>query len=175
MTINESSTPREITGSVAISASRRSHRWLIWLFAAIGAAVLIIAIAATTVFFHLKSRADAAQAHKLALLDREYEFGEVADKCGISTLGYDVLDDGESIQFRRASTLETHKATGSQIKCFAGEIGAPSSFEFKLENTRALDGTLSEKWGNFQATWTYHPSQGLNIIFERTDSPPTLE
>ncbi|MBK0421569.1 hypothetical protein JD292_05735 [Leucobacter sp. CSA2] len=152
---------------------RRRHTWAIWVAAAAGTLVLLLAASAALILF-IKLSGEIRHAHKLTLLNREYEFGELADACGINSLGYSVQDDGESIRFDDAAKFEPNRASASEIECFASSIGAPDSLEFKIGNTRAVDGTLNERWKDHQATWTYHPESGLNIVFERTDSPPTL-
>ena len=45
-------------------------------------------------------------------------------------------------------------------------LSFPSSVFSKMESTRALDGTQSQSCGDFTATWTYHPDNGLEVIYE---------
>ena len=33
-----------------------------------------------------------------------------------------------------------------------------------LAASRALDGTQEQSWGDYSASWTYHPDDGLNIV-----------
>ena len=45
-------------------------------------------------------------------------------------------------------------------------LGLPSSLMAKIENTRAIDGMMTEKSGLYIITWNYHPDDGLEIIYE---------
>ena len=36
-----------------------------------------------------------------------------------------------------------------------------------IESTRALDGYQQETFGEFSASWTYHPDDGLNMTITR--------
>ena len=45
-------------------------------------------------------------------------------------------------------------------------LGLPSSLMPKIENTRAIDGMMTEKSGLYIITWNYHPDDGLEIIYE---------
>ncbi len=45
-------------------------------------------------------------------------------------------------------------------------LSLPSSVTAKMERTRALDGMISETYGNYVITWTYHPDNGLEVIYE---------
>jgi len=48
------------------------------------------------------------------------------------------------------------------------ELGFPGSTEARIGNTRALDGTLTaESSTDLEASWTYHPDDGLSIVIER--------
>jgi hypothetical protein len=42
-------------------------------------------------------------------------------------------------------------------------LHAPQQVREHIAHTRALDGTQTDAWGEFQARWTYHPDDGLNM------------
>ena len=48
-------------------------------------------------------------------------------------------------------------------------LDTPDSVVNRMSNTRALDGMQEATWGDFEATWTYHPDDGLDLIIEQTD------
>lgn len=50
-------------------------------------------------------------------------------------------------------------------QCVANYLKMPRSVQSKIDNTRALDGTLEGKWGSISTFWNYHPDSGLNITF----------
>lgn len=45
-----------------------------------------------------------------------------------------------------------------------GKLGTPASVRERMYATRAIDGTQSEEWASYKATWTYEPDQGLTVI-----------
>lgn len=55
-------------------------------------------------------------------------------------------------------------------ECALDRIAVPEHVLSDISRTRALDGTRSASWGDFEASWTYHPSNGLNIQIERRPS-----
>lgn len=34
----------------------------------------------------------------------------------------------------------------------------------QMDSTRALDGMQTAEWDTFEAKWTYHPDDGLDVI-----------
>ena len=55
------------------------------------------------------------------------------------------------------------------IKEINKTLGFPDSVWEKMLKTRALDGTQSHKTKDFTATWSYHPDNGLDVIYEIND------
>jgi len=49
--------------------------------------------------------------------------------------------------------------------CVLGVLEAPPGVMERMNQTRAIDGTLSETWPGYVVTWTYHPDQGLVAVF----------
>jgi len=39
-----------------------------------------------------------------------------------------------------------------------------------MERTRALDGTQSDTWDGLQASWSYHPDSGINLLIEKAEN-----
>ena len=45
-------------------------------------------------------------------------------------------------------------------------LNLPDSLTEKMASTRALDGMQSQNCGDFTVSWTYHPDNGLKVIYE---------
>jgi hypothetical protein len=45
-------------------------------------------------------------------------------------------------------------------------LGAPDAIVSRMGQTRALDGTQEGSWEGYEATWTFHPDAGLDIVIE---------
>jgi hypothetical protein len=50
------------------------------------------------------------------------------------------------------------------LKCVLTGLDMPDSTWSKMTATRAMDGMQSGKWSNYEASWTYHPDNGLQVI-----------
>ena len=48
------------------------------------------------------------------------------------------------------------------------QLGMPPGTAARMSGTRALDGTQSAEGEHARATWTFHPDQGLRVVFEPT-------
>lgn len=133
-------------------------------FNAIGWTAIVVVLAAAVVGVTFVVRAATAG----PTLD------EAAEACG----GFVDLD-GESLEFSafdmgalvdvmddegRQAMRDLGIGTFGDVTCLLGMLDAPSGVESRMENTRALDGTQESEWGDYSASWTYHPDDGLNLI-----------
>ena len=56
------------------------------------------------------------------------------------------------------------KATAADVNCILQHLGAPNAIYETMLKTRAIDGRQRGQWSTFEASWTYHPDHGLNVI-----------
>lgn len=63
----------------------------------------------------------------------------------------------------------TGDASFSDVSCVLTELSAPESVIARMNSTRALDGMQSATWDGFEASWTYHPDDGLDLIITQTN------
>jgi hypothetical protein len=54
--------------------------------------------------------------------------------------------------------------TSLALDCIYGELAVPAHISERIGVTRALDGRQDGSWGEFTASWSYHPDSGANII-----------
>lgn len=57
-------------------------------------------------------------------------------------------------------------ATGPALSAFLDELGFTPAVLERMSKTRALDGTLTAEGHNCNVSWTYHPDDGLQLVFE---------
>ena len=82
-------------------------------------------------------------------------------ECGTGTLA----DEDTTLVIDMAGQeYASGTATFTDIECVLDELGAPSSIVAKMGATRALDGMQTANWSDYEATWTYHPDDGLDVI-----------
>lgn len=90
-------------------------------------------------------------------------FGNAIDSCHARGLHARLASDETSL------TLEAFSDSGDSLttpifQCVLGKLGTPAAVRERMYATRAIDGTQSEEWGSYKATWTYEPDQGLTVI-----------
>ncbi len=90
-------------------------------------------------------------------------FANAVDSCHARGLHARLASDETSL------TLEAFSDSGDSLttpifQCVLGKLGTPAAARERMYATRAIDGTQSEEWGSYKATWTYEPDQGLTVI-----------
>ena len=90
-------------------------------------------------------------------------FANAVDSCHARGLHARLASDETSL------TLEAFSDSGDSLttpifQCVLGKLGTPAAAGERMHATRAIDGTQSEEWGSYKATWTYEPDQGLTVI-----------
>ncbi|WP_182354676.1 hypothetical protein [Flaviflexus huanghaiensis] len=53
------------------------------------------------------------------------------------------------------------------VGCIHDELNIPDSVERRMLSTRALDGTQELVHSGTRIMWSYHPSQGMDVLYER--------
>lgn len=93
---------------------------------------------------------------------------QAVETCGIDPEGYNVLDDGAAIELDTEGEDYLDSGTSNLIAyyCMLNELGVPEVTQQKMGRTRALDGTQSDTWDSLQASWSYHPDTGVNVLIE---------
>ena len=125
-------------------------------FAALVAALLVLAgCASTTTTATADSEPDGTRIE------------QVVDLCGseFSVAGVRVGDAGTSL-FIDGEGEESRGASIDMTVCILLGMGVPDSVLTRMDHTRALDGMQEGVWEDWQASWTYHPNNGLDIIIE---------
>jgi hypothetical protein len=94
-------------------------------------------------------------------------FESALDDCRLSD-GRDaqILDDGKSLLL----DMEGEESRGlslSSVACVLQELDVPESTMSKMDSTRALDGRQSDEFNGITVEWTYHPSDGMDVLFTR--------
>ena len=105
----------------------------------------------------------AAEAAKSSL------FSDAARRCGITGV-VDIEDDGHTmIVDGEGEDFGSGDISFSELDCIIDAVGAPASVKELMYQPRSLDGRQSGDWDDVTASWSYHPDDGLDIIFEIVD------
>ncbi len=57
----------------------------------------------------------------------------------------------------------------ADVKTIISCLGLPESLYEEMSHTTALMGRQSDKFENFEVSWSYHPDNGLDVIFKLVD------
>lgn len=91
-------------------------------------------------------------------------FAEAVETCEVAADSnyIEVADEGSTLLMTSRGD-ESPGASIEDIACVFVELDMPSSIVNRFDTTRALDGTQTGTWDNYEATWNYHPNSGSNI------------
>lgn len=98
-------------------------------------------------------------------------FDEALESCDISDMSnyIEVADNGATLLMTTEGT-ESLGAPIEEVSCVLFALDVPSSIINRFDTTRALDGTQSGTWDEYEATWNYHPNSGSNITITVADT-----
>lgn len=102
----------------------------------------------------------AAEAAKSSL------FEDATRMCGAG----EVTDEGRTlVADSEGEDVGSGDISLSALNCLLLRVGVPSSAKEKMYQTRSLDGRQTADWDDVEASWSYHPDDGLDIVFELVD------
>ena len=81
-------------------------------------------------------------------------------KYGGSYLSIDSNPNDESFYTKSSDAI-------AAVKRINTHLGIPGSVWEKMTSTNSLDGRQSESHNGFTVSWKYHPSNGLEVIYEK--------
>lgn len=61
-----------------------------------------------------------------------------------------------------------NKEAYSSLSLVNSALNLPNSLFEKMCSTRAIDGRQKESYENIAVSWTYHPDQGIEVMYEKT-------
>ncbi|MBM0239970.1 hypothetical protein JNW88_27810 [Micromonospora sp. ATA32] len=133
----------------ANAAPSRRRRYLI-----AAAAMAILLAAATSI---------------LLLMQRDSPLEAAREACGAGRDDWAMLgDDGRSLTLQSVGEERTGLKL-EQLQCYWTELHVPDAVVAEVKVTRALDGRQSGEWEDMQASWIYHPDDGLQMIITLSD------
>lgn len=86
----------------------------------------------------------------------------IFDKCqqGPSS-NFELSPDKKAIDFKLFAGTESSEAT---YNCLLEETGAPSSVDYRMKETRPIDGTQEAEWQGWKMYWNYEGrGEGVTI------------
>ncbi|MDE3723285.1 hypothetical protein PWG71_17975 [Nocardiopsis sp. N85] len=94
---------------------------------------------------------------------RPRPFEAALDTCGLTDHpDAQVGDEGRSLFLQHQGATDVTGLTDDELDCVLTELDAPDSLFVEMGQTRALDGRQRLEWDGIEATWSYHPDDGLD-------------
>jgi hypothetical protein len=81
--------------------------------------------------------------------------------CEASGNSYVTVDEGGLVM--EGSGNESSGVSTVIIVCILDELGIPDSILTRISNTNSTMGLVEGSWSDYNATWSYHPDNGLFI------------
>lgn len=158
----DSSDPQAVyrigTPPAAPKKTRKNKRLFLFLAAAL--AVVLIAVGGALVWLvYQKVGSPVQDALKAAI---EPPLVTAQKKCAPGS-PYAKLGDAGKTLILQSSGKEQAGIDYTQLECFLAELKVTDAVRSEIGATRALDGRRSAEWGNFHASWSYHPDSGLDM------------
>lgn len=169
LTENAQETPAQlgVSGSGFKVVKQRRQRPKSTLALVTGVALLTVLVAVGVFIFNQLGSNDQAsrdvrdQADTVAsTMPDETEIEAAARRCGLSL---SVGDNGTSISLDTQGEDEYSGDDWEDVICLLDDLEVPDRVVSRMDQTRALDGTLDASWGDYEAFWNYHPDHGMNL------------
>jgi hypothetical protein len=79
------------------------------------------------------------------------------------------LSDGDRTLYLDMAGEKADSGTlnASDLGCIFGQLNTPDYVIHEMGQTTALNGRQSDTWRDFSASWTYHPDNGLDVLFRQ--------
>ncbi len=78
--------------------------------------------------------------------------------------GVSLGDGGKSLTVNTKGNDDTDGASIEDLTCVLGAVETSDSVIARMNTTRALDGVQQGSWKNLEASWSYHPDSGFNLV-----------
>ena len=93
---------------------------------------------------------------------------KVSEECNLSD-GFRIGDEGKTLSLDMMGEDEYTGANIDDIVCVvqSQRIKMPEFIINSIETTRAIDGKQTGDWDGFEAEWSYHPDNGLDLMIHQ--------
>lgn len=90
---------------------------------------------------------------------------KAVEACDLSYHSAISLDDDKKGLYLDGEGDESAGLAVSSTVCILGALNVPDSVLNRMSNTTSLMGQQDATWDGITALWTYHPNNGLDIVF----------
>lgn len=135
-----------------------------WLIGALAVAVLAAAgLAAMLVLKPGQADGSAAPVSR-----SDSALAVALDACNPAEgLGLALFDGNKTMTIHTLGKERTTGADPAVLICVMQHLKAPVAVIEHMDSTRALDGRQTDTWPGYEAGWTYHPDNGVNMVIQQ--------
>jgi ABC-type Fe3+-hydroxamate transport system substrate-binding protein len=113
----------------------------------------------------------SAQSPSASPTPTKSQIEQALDTCKVKSGEYARIGDGGYTITMQGEPKNSYVGLPvTDLACILKAVKIPDSVVSEIDSTRALDGTQKDSWDKFQASWTYHPDNGLRIILTESKS-----
>jgi len=94
-------------------------------------------------------------------------FESAIEDCNLENSADVRLGDGGDTLIVDGKGEDSSGAAIDTIACVATSLDVPDSVVAQMDGTRALDGAQTAEFEGITVRWSYHPDNGLDLIFSR--------
>ncbi len=150
--------PSANSASTPLKASEAPRSKLPWILAAIfiGAVAIVTGIVAVNQRTGDETTADVGSAQS----NSKSAIQEAAEDCGVES---NIGDNGSTITLDTEGDEDYSGDDLTEVACVLTALETPDRVISRIDQTRAIDGTLDASWGDYEAFWNYHPDSGMTL------------
>lgn len=99
-------------------------------------------------------------------LEVETVLSAAARRCATGGLG----DGGRSLSLdMQGEDFGSGDLPFEKVMCALEELGVTDAVRDKMGSTTSMDGRVEDSWAGLDASWKYHPDNGLDVVVELGD------
>jgi hypothetical protein len=98
-------------------------------------------------------------------VSRPSDLQQAATTCKLTHSAYaEVADGGKTLTLDGASQAGGDGLSITQLACVLRSLKVTDAVVTQMDSTTSLQGRQTGSWSDVNASWTYHPDNGLDII-----------
>jgi len=149
------------SGDAGVPAPARRRPWTL---IGGGVVLLMLLLAGVTSVYRLLFAAGGAAAARPSASPTPTAFEKAQSTCDSFKAGTTISDGGKTLLIDSTGKEDYTGVPVGTLACLMNSLGTPDAVVSHIDSTRALDGRQEDSWGEFTASWSYHPDQGLDMI-----------
>lgn len=94
-------------------------------------------------------------------------FQDALSTCAASS-GVQVSDNGTTLSVDMKGETDYTGASYTETLCLIDAVGTPGYVSDAMMTTTAMDGRQHDTFDGIDVSWSYHPDNGLSVLYHKT-------